>query len=329
MRVVVTGGAGFIGANLVRAALADPTVTDLCVIDDMSTGSAEVIKKLDVEFVEASVLDREAIGRAMAGRDAVVHLAALPSVPRSVRDPVASHTANASGTLAVLEAARHGGVEHVIVASSSSVYGANPTLPKQELTWTRPLSPYAASKLATEAYALAYQASYGLASLVFRFFNVYGPGQRHDHPYAAAIPRFLYAALREEPVIIHGDGRQTRDFTYVDTVCAVLLDAMRRRMHHPDPVNLAFGCRTDLLAVIDELEQILGHPIPRRHSPARPGDVRHSEADGGLLRTLFPGIAPTPLADGLRATAAWLAEQLPAAGGSDPASPVPQTRTDH
>ncbi|MFI7210093.1 NAD-dependent epimerase/dehydratase family protein [Micromonospora maritima] len=305
MRLLVTGGAGFIGSNLTRAALADPAVRDVRVLDDLSTGSAENLSGLDVELVTGSILDPAALARAMSGRDAVVHLAALPSVPRSVKDPLASHSANATGTLCVLEAARQHGVGHVVVASSSSVYGANPELPRSEFGWTSPLSPYAASKQATESYALAYQACYGLPTLAFRFFNVYGPRQRHDHAYAAVIPRFVHAALHGEPVVFHGDGRQTRDFTYVETVCAVLLDAVRRSVFHPHPVNLAFGTQTDLHAVVAELESILDHPIERRTAPPRTGDVARSTADNGLLRQLFPEVRPVPLTVGLRATVAW------------------------
>lgn len=305
MRLLITGGAGFIGANLVRNALAEPAVTDIRVLDDFSTGSRAGLAGLDVDLREGSILDETRLARAMAGRDVVVHLAAMSSVPGSVEQPIAAHGANATGTLCVLEAARREGVRQVVLASSSSVYGANPELPKHELTWTSPLSPYAAGKLASEAYASAYQASYGLATLAFRFFNVYGPGQRHDHPYAAVIPRFVHAALHGEPVVIHGDGHQTRDFTYVDTVCAVILDAARRAVCHPQPVNLAFGIRTDLHAVLAELEEILGRPIERRFAPRRVGDVLHSEADNQLLRRLFPEVTAAPLADGLRATVAW------------------------
>lgn len=305
MRLLVTGGAGFIGANLTRAALADPSFTDVRVIDDLSTGALSSLEGLGVETVEGSILDDSALDEAMSGRDAVVHLAALPSVPRSILEPVASHHANATGTLCVLEAARRHGLRHVVVASSSSVYGANPALPKNELAWTRPLSPYAVSKLATEAYALAHQFSYGLPTLAFRFFNVYGPGQRHDHEYAAVVPRFVHAALRGEPIVFYGDGRQSRDFTYVDTVCAVLLDAVRRSVHHSQPVNLAFGTRTDLHAVAAELERILGHPIERHCAPPRAGDVRHSGADSRLLQELFPDVTAVPLTDGLRTTVEW------------------------
>ncbi|MEV2241598.1 NAD-dependent epimerase/dehydratase family protein [Micromonospora sp. NPDC049891] len=312
MRILITGGAGFIGSNLASAALVEPAVKEVTVLDDLSVGLRANLDGLDVNFVEGSILDPSALDAAMAGREAVVHLAALPSVPRSLQDPVASHHANATGTLMVLEAARRHDVGHVLVASSSSVYGMNPVLPKAELTWTRPMSPYAASKLATEAYALAHQASFGLPTLAMRFFNVFGPGQRHDHAYAAVIPRFVHAALRGEPVVLHGDGTQSRDFTYVGSVCQVILDALRRRVHHPHPVNLAFGVRASLLEVVDELSDLLGRPIACEYAPPRVGDVPHSLADNSSLRKLFPDVAPVARIDGLRATVEWMAGRLPA-----------------
>ncbi|WFE28152.1 NAD-dependent epimerase/dehydratase family protein [Solwaraspora sp. WMMD791] len=309
MRILITGGAGFIGSHLARAALGEPAVKEVTVLDDLSVGLRGNLDGLDVEFVEGSILDPAALATAMVGREAVVHLAALPSVPRSLRDPVASHHANATGTLLVLEAARRHDVEHVLVASSSSVYGLNPALPKPELTWTRPMSPYAASKLATEAYALAHQASFGLPTLALRFFNVFGPGQRHDHAYAAVIPRFVHAALRGEPAVVHGDGTQSRDFTYVGTVCDVILDALRRRVHHPHPVNLAFGARANLLQVLDEIGTLLGHEVTREHQAPRTGDVPHSLADNSTLRQLFPDVVPVARIDGLRATIDWMARR--------------------
>ncbi|MDG4809015.1 NAD-dependent epimerase/dehydratase family protein [Micromonospora sp. WMMD1120] len=307
MRILITGGAGFIGSNLARAALVDPAVKEVTILDDLSVGLRGNLDGLDVNLVEGSILDPAALDAAMAGREAVVHLAALPSVPRSLRDPLASHHANATGTLMVLEAARRHDVGQVVVASSSSVYGLNPALPKEEFAWTRPMSPYAASKLATEAYALAHQASFGLPTLAFRFFNVFGPGQRHDHVYAAVIPRFVHAALRGEPVVLHGDGTQSRDFTYVGTVCEVILDALRRRVHHPHPVNLAFGERASLLEVLDELTDLLGRPIAREYAPPRVGDMAHSLADNTVLRELFPAVVPIARVDGLRATIEWMA----------------------
>jgi UDP-glucose 4-epimerase len=305
VRILITGGAGFIGSNLARSALADPAISDVRVIDDLSTGLLTNLDGLDIEVVEGSIIDEYALDKAMSDRDAVVHLAALGSVPRSILNPLASHHANATGTLCVLESARRHDVQHVIAASSSSVYGSNPTLPKAELDWTRPLSPYAASKLATEAYTLAYQASYDLPTLAFRFFNVFGPAQRHDHAYAAVIPRFVHAALSGEAVVLYGDGQQSRDFTYVDSVCRVVLDALRRSVSHPQPVNLAFGVQADLHTVLAELERILGREIERRYEAPRPADVRHSEADNRLLRELFPDTFPTSRYEGLRATVAW------------------------
>jgi len=172
--------------------------------------------------------------------DAVVHLGARGSVPRSVAHPVATHEVNATGTLNVLEAARLENA-YVVMSSSSSVFGANPLLPKIERTWTQPLSPYAASKLAGEGYMLGYQASYGMPTLVLRFFNVFGPWQRPDHDYAAVVPKWLWKAMTGQAIEVHGDGTQTRDFTYVDSVVDVLVDALERRVSLDSPVNLAFG----------------------------------------------------------------------------------------
>ena len=310
MRVLVTGGAGFIGANLARRLVAADH--HVVVIDDLSTGNlanlAPVVRDLEVH--EASVLDRAVLQRAVAGVDAVVHLAARPSVPRSIADPLATHVANVDGTLAVLEAARSAGAgaarpPYVVVASSSSVYGANPALPKHEGLVAQPLSPYAASKLAAEAYTSAYAHSYGLDTLAFRFFNVFGPLQPAGHAYAAVVPAFVEAALAGRPLVVHGDGTQTRDFTFVDTVTEVLDDAVTRRVTTDGPVNLAFGTRTDLLSLIERLEHLVGHPLEREHDGGRPGDVAHSEADATRLRALFPGVEPVDLDAGLAATVDW------------------------
>lgn len=303
MRVVVTGGAGFIGSNLCRALAEEGH--DVVAFDDLSTGRKANLAGLAVDFVEATLLDAGALSDAMAGSDAVVHLAARGSVPRSLLHPVETHAVNATGTVNVLEAARRAGVAHVIFSSSSSVYGANPVLPKHEDLAVAPVSPYAASKAAGEAAAVAYQHGYGLPVLVFRFFNVFGPLQPADHDYAAVIPRFLDAALSSRPVQIHGDGRQSRDFTYVGTVVRVILDALSRRVTAAAPVNLAFGSRTDLLGVLDIMEELLGRRIEREHVEPRSGDVRHSQADANRLRSMFPDVDPVPLRDGLKATLAW------------------------
>jgi UDP-glucose 4-epimerase len=301
--IVVTGGAGFIGANLCRRlAAAGETVVAL---DDLSTGNAENLADLDVTLIEGTILDPAALDRALTDARAVVHLAARPSVPRSITDPMASHLANATGTVEVLEAARRAGNPHVIVASSSSVYGANPTLPKHEDLATLPLSPYGASKLATEAYALAYQQSFGLPALAFRFFNVFGPLQAAGHAYAAVVPAFVAAALEGRPLVVHGDGKQSRDFTFVDTVTEVIADAIAREVTSPGPLNLAFGTRTDLLSLIAELEHVLDTSLEVEHVETRAGDVKHSQADSTRLQELFPDVVPTALPDALRATVDW------------------------
>ncbi|MFT4224876.1 NAD-dependent epimerase/dehydratase family protein [Micropruina sp.] len=304
--MLITGGAGFIGSNLARLAMAHGH--RVVVIDDLSTGYQENLQGLDLRFLPGSILDGDLLADAMDGVDSVVHLAALGSVPRSISDPVATHAANATGTLAVLEAARARGVSHVVAASSSSVYGLNPALPKSEREWVRPMSPYAVSKLATEQYPLAYQQSFGMKSLAFRFFNVYGPRQRAGHVYAAVIPTFIDALMRGEPLPVNGDGGHSRDFTFVGTVCRVLLDASERRLSHPEPVNLAFGTNTTLLELIAELEAASGMTAQVVHRQPRPGDVKHSQADNTVLRSLFPAVVPIGLEQGLAETVAWFKE---------------------
>lgn len=306
MKAVVTGGAGFIGANLCRRLVDDASVDTVVVLDDLSTGSRENLDGLGVELIEGTVLDPGDLDRALEGADSIVHLAARPSVPRSVADPMRTHLANATGTVEMLEAARRNGVDHVIVASSSSVYGANTTLPKREDLAPRPLNPYAASKLATESYALAYSHSFGLEVLALRFFNVFGPLQAPGHAYAAVVPAFVSAALAGRPVSIEGDGLQSRDFTYVGTVAAVLAAAVTERVSDPEPVNLAYGQRTDLLQLLVLLEEILGTDIAVEHVAPRIGDMRHTQADSTRIGELFPKIEPEPLRDGLAATVAWL-----------------------
>lgn len=303
MSILVTGGAGFIGANLCRRLSAGGHT--VVALDDLSTGSTSNLAGVDATLVEGSILDRAALDDAMRDATAVVHLGARPSVPRSITDPMASHLTNATGTVEVLEAARRAGNLHVIVASSSSVYGSNPTIPKREDLATLPMSPYGASKLATESYALAYQQSFGLPVLAFRFFNVFGPLQAAGHAYAAVVPAFVSAALEGRPLPVQGDGLQSRDFTFVDTVTEVIADAVARAVVYPEPVNLAFGSRVDLLGLIAELEGILGHALAVEHLEPRAGDVRHSQADSTRLRELFPDIEATPLTDALRATIDW------------------------
>ncbi|AXH96874.1 NAD-dependent epimerase/dehydratase family protein [Ornithinimicrobium avium] len=309
MNILITGGAGFIGSNLARQAL--EAGHDVSVLDDFSTGLHSNLENLDLRLIEGSLLEPTLLERAMSGTDAVVHLAALGSVPRSVQRPLPTHHANATGTLAVLDRAVQGG-QHVIVASSSSVYGANRKQPKQEHDWVAPMSPYAVSKLASEHYALAFQECYGLPVLPFRFFNVYGGAQRADHAYAAVVPLFIDRLLRGLPLPINGDGSQSRDFTYVGSVCRIVLDAIERRVTSTSPVNLAFGGSTTIL----ELAQLLGElaqvePVLEHRQP-RAGDVPASQADDALLRALFPEQEPVELRAGLEATLQWFNAELEA-----------------
>lgn len=305
LRVLITGGAGFIGSNLVDYLARHKPAWKAVVLDDLSTGDLQNLDQSSCEFIDGSILSPEQLSTAMTGVDRVVHLAAIPSVPRSVNAPLPSHHANATGTLLVLEEARRAGVSQVIVAGSSSVYGSNPILPKHERTWTRPMSPYAVSKLATESYAIAHNYAYGMRNLAFRFFNVFGPRQAPGHAYAAVIPQFIYSALRGDPLPIHGDGLQSRDFTYVETVCSVIADALEREVTSNDPVNLAFGTNTSLNTLAGVIEKHLGRTLERNHLAGRVGDVRASQADATELKRLFPDASPVPLDRGVAETIEW------------------------
>jgi UDP-glucose 4-epimerase len=304
MKVVVTGGAGFVGSHLTRALLS--AGCDVVVVDDLSTGAVSNLSGLPVRLVVGSVTDRALLEDAAAGADSIVHLAARPSAERSLLDPMASHDVNVTGTLTVLDVAQRAET-HVLVTSSGSVYGDAGELPCREDGPVAPRSPYAASKLAAEAYALGYQASFGLQVLVARLFTVFGPFQSAGHAYAAVVPSFIDAALSGRPLPVHGDGRQTRDVGYVEPIAAMLADATTRRLSHPRPVNLAFGARIDLLTLVAALEEIVGHALPVAFGPPRTGDVRDLQADPSTLRALFPRAREVDLATALDATVAWYA----------------------
>jgi UDP-glucose 4-epimerase len=238
------------------------------------------------------------------GAHAIVHLAARPSVPLSLADPVATHEVNVTGTVRVLEAARRCG-SYVVVASSSAVYGESDVPLKREDLPTRPVSPYGVSKVATEQYAAAYMHSFGVPTLALRFFNVFGPLQPAGHAYAAVVPAFLSSARAGELLPVFGDGRQVRDFVYVETVAQTIVDAIRRRVTSPSPINLASGVATDLLALVAELERVVGRQLPVDFRSPRTGDIRDSRADPTAFRSTFPAIEPAPLALGLRDTYDW------------------------
>ena len=304
---LVTGGAGFIGSHVVRALLADGH--RVRVIDNLSTGSAENLREIrgDIEFLEADLRDETAAARATAGVELVFHLAALPSVPRSLADPWASHDHNVNGTMRLLEAARAAGVRRVVYSSSSSIYGDTPVLPKVETMEPLCRSPYAAAKLAGEQYVLAYARSGLVEGVALRYFNVFGPRQSPRSAYAAVIPAFFEAALRSGTADVHGNGEQTRDFTYVANV----VEANRLAAFAPAErvsgwaVNCGAGSRTSLNALLGLVEQVSGRAVARRHTQPRPGDVRDSLASLDRAERVLGYRPLTGLEEGLARTWEW------------------------
>lgn len=300
--VAVTGGAGFIGSNLV-AALAKRGHS-IVVVDDLSTGLASNVNPAISEFHEISIVDRHALSKAIGSAEVIFHLGARGSVPRSIKNPVATHDVNATGTLNVLEVARQSGA-HVVYSSSSSVYGRNGVLPKDETMWLGPMTPYAASKLAAEGYVQAYGSAYNVPTTLLRFFNVFGPRQRPDHEYAAVLPKWIWKAMQGEPIEVYGDGSQSRDFTYVQTVIDVCLDAMDHRVTHDGAINLAYGNRITLNDTIAILKKHFPN-LQVKYVPIRPGDVKESQNSPGLLKKLFPNVTPKEFESALSETIQWL-----------------------
>jgi len=300
MKVLVTGGAGFVGTNLTLSLLDHGY--DVKIFDDLSTGLEQNIPK-DAEFINASILDTSKLKNTIKACDVVVHLGARGSVPRSIKDPIATHDVNSSGTLNVLEAARSSG-SHYIFSSSSSVYGSNLTLPKSEDMVLRPLTPYAASKMSGEALSLAYAKSYELPVSTFRFFNIFGPWQRPDHEYAAVLPKWISKCLKGNEIEVFGDGLQTRDFTYVGTVVNIVLSCITKKILHPEPVNLAYGNSISLNQVLEIMK--LNFPTLKvKYLPPRKGDVLHSKNDPKLVKALYPDITLDKFEVSLQKTIDW------------------------
>ena len=300
MKVLVTGGAGFVGTNLTLSLLEHGY--DVKIFDDLSTGLKQNIPK-DAELINTSILDTSKLNDAIKDCDVVVHLGARGSVPRSIKDPIATHDVNSSGTLNVLEAARSSG-SHYIFSSSSSVYGSNMTLPKSENMVLRPLTPYAASKMSGEALSLAYAKSYELPVSTFRFFNIFGPWQRPDHEYAAVLPKWISKCLKGDEIEVFGDGLQTRDFTYVGTVVNIILSCISKRILHPEPVNLAYGNNISLNQVL-ELMKLNFPTLKVKYLPPRKGDVLHSKNDPKLIKSLYPDITLDKFEVSLQKTIDW------------------------
>ena len=308
-RIVITGGAGFIGSALARALVARGD--DVLVLDNFSSGKRENLKDVStgLAVVEGDILDASVLDRAFAGADVVFHEAAIPSVPRSLAAPLASHNANATGTLNVLEAARRCQVRRVVYAGSSSAYGEPPSLPVVESMAPAPLSPYAASKLAGEHYCRVYARVFGVQTVILRYFNVFGPRQDPNSQYAAVIPRFITAALQGQPATVFGDGEQSRDFCFIDNVVEANLRAADADGVSGKIFNIACGTGTSLNRVLALLGESLARPIAARHEPARAGDVRHSLADIAQAKAMLGYTAAVDFPTGLQRTLAWFRQQ--------------------
>lgn len=304
MKYIITGGAGFIGSNL---ALKLSHEHEVIILDNLSTGKMENVEELVdkeiVTFIHGDITDNVKIKNIFKGADGIFHQAALPSVQRSVNNPMATHEANTTGTLNVLLAARDAGVRKVVMASSSSVYGNTPTLPKHEDMIPRPLSPYAVSKITDEYYASVFSDLYGLQTACLRYFNVFGPRQDPNSQYAAVIPNFITRILQDKPPIIYGDGKQTRDFTFVHNV--VLANILAMKSDAQGTYNIACGERVDLLNLASTIMEILGKDIKPVFEAPRPGDVRDSLADISRAKEAFAYQPDYDLKRGLKETIEW------------------------
>jgi nucleoside-diphosphate-sugar epimerase len=304
-KVLVTGGAGFIGSSLARALL--ERGDDVRILDNFSTGDRANLDGLDVEIVEGELRSYERVHNAVRTTEVVYHLGALGSVPRSVQDPLTSSAVNVEGTLNVLLAARDEGVRRVVFSSSTSVYGSTRQLPTREDSPPDPISPYGVAKLAAERYCISFSRVYeSFESVVLRYFNVFGPRQSPFSQYAAVVPRFVTAIDAGRPVEIHGDGEQSRDFTYVGNVIDATVRAGDAAGASGEIFNVAAGSPASVNLIADTIGEILGKPVERRHLPSRAGDIRNSWADLSKAERVLGYVPRVALAEGLRATVDFL-----------------------
>lgn len=302
MVYLVTGGAGFIGSNIVETLVRQGE--KVRVLDNFSTGTRENLSPwLDaIEVIDGDIRNYHTVRESVSGVDCVLHQAALPSVPRSIRDPISSNQANVDGTLNILHAAKDAGVRRVVLASSSSIYGDTPTLPKHEEMTPHPLSPYAVSKLAGEAYSQVFASVYGLETIALRYFNVFGPRQNPHSQYSAVIPKFIKAMLNGRRPVIYGDGTQSRDFTFVDNVVQANILASRVACKGGVVMNCACHGQVTLNELVDRLNSILGTSIKPEYGPERAGDIKHSYAAIERMKQVL-GFTPTvDFETGLRRT---------------------------
>ena len=307
MKYLITGGAGFIGSNITFELV--KRGEQVRILDNFSTGRRENIEPLrgQVELVEGDIRDFWTVSEAMAEVDYVLHQAALPSVVRSVKNPLTSNAVNIDGTLNILEAARQAGVKRVVYASSSSVYGESPTLPKIETMNLDPLSPYAVTKMACEGYCRAYHRLYGLETVGLRYFNIFGPRQDPNSQYSAVIPRFIKAVLVGQQPVIYGDGEQSRDFTFIGNAVSANLKACTAPNAPGKVFNIACGERFTLNQTLELIQQILGRVTTARYVNPRAGDIRHSLADIEAAKAELGYSVDFDFKSGLKETTTWFA----------------------
>ena len=309
-KFLITGGAGFIGSNICKELISQGCFVR--VVDNLLTGKksnlASIIDKVD--FIQADMGDAEVAQSAMKDIDVVLHQGALPSVPRSVDGPAATHKHCVDATFTLLLAARDAGIKRFVFAASSSAYGDTPTLPKVETMTPMPLSPYAAAKLVGEYYCSVFYEVFGLETISLRYFNVFGPQQDPASQYAAAIPAFVTAILKDEPPTIYGDGEQSRDFTYVDNVVEANLLAVRAKQTKGEVINIACGEAITVNTIIDMINELLGKDIKPNYTDPRPGDVKHSLADITLAEKLIGYKTKIPFKQGLKLAIEWYGENL-------------------
>ena len=315
MRILITGGAGFIGSNLAEHLLNHSGVEQVRVLDNLATGSTRNIEAFEnnarFEFLQGDIRDYDTCLKASEGMDLISHQAALGSVPRSINDPLTTNEVNITGTLNIFTAAKEKGIKRVVYAASSSTYGDHPGLPKTEDTIGNPLSPYAVTKYVNELYAKVYAGVYGLELIGLRYFNVFGPRQNPQGPYAAVIPLFIQAVLNNEPPLINGDGEHSRDFTFVANAVHANVQALftQNREAVNQVYNIAYGERTTLNEVFEEIKEVAGSDLAPKYGPERKGDVRHSLADISKAKNLLGYDPAFSVKEGLKIAFEWYRKQ--------------------